>query len=830
MTNFTEVVGWDTPDALRDNLTYGLDNPVFENISTQREGISILGDTFGRAIYNYDLGRFGTITALHFKGKGLLKFRIKTANTIDSLETTNFEGTDIDSFPGTIFDVVKYTSSPNAYNVQQNNSLQITGSQTSSGIFINPAKIILNTSLSNTYSVQLSSQLLVGDSLHNSGSFTFLGLDDGVHDIEVQKYQAQIRTRIVDTSGASLGRDVSDNDIILGEPVDINVNGVLTDTTNVLTDGVRGSVKDLVVDPVVVDDFFDLKHVDNLVNFFGRTSLQHDCVRILGIRADYSLTGILADMQKGLFYRPTRINGYYALQVPIVGPKADLFANKITSYNLVSSNYIYAEVNDVWTATILLPAGVHYYRFSVDGQAQLDSANPNIIQLTNGQYSVLGVSSTQFVEFVYRGKADRVFLTGSFNGFSETTNPMNVGFDPSEILKITLGDTYFNSHSDWHKIEVEFKQAIPVVGVRFLTGVPFKHKQRVKILLDEAPITKDEWELACAPEEIIPPGVSECATYSNLLAGNFQGGCQSYFVNNTDTITASEDGWVEWHFTNQPINNRQPHYCRKFAFLTRLENGAVYNRSHKGLEILVPADFTTPVTDYIISDNELEFRSTRQTEVGLNSTWDIPQVVLQNGVNVITPMQILNDTYGKSEATYGDSISITRNNVYSFIEQINQSGVSLNNVEIACTLANTLTQEIITATDVLDLGSSASASVHGSPRFTREAFTRANDRLRVVVINIDIEPANLYYLHLVGEPSKFLLEIYQTLENAQNRVDRLGYAESVGYGFQILPTFVSERPVNTLNGPVNISVDNIIVCFDQYAANTIFETEPRANI
>jgi len=830
MANFTETVKWNTPAILRDNLVYGLDRPILENIEVQEGGLSILGDTFGKATYQYDFGRVGTTEAFRFSGNSLLKFRVKTANTIDDLDTTTFLGTQFDSFSGTVFDTIKYTAVPGVYNVQQNYSLLFTGTQIAgSGVFENPAEVFLNSPLSDTYSVKASPRLLVGDPLHNSGALTFLRLSDGLNSIEVQKYQAQIRTRIVDADGNSLGRDVNDNDIILGEPVNVEVNNILTDITPMLSDGVYGRIKDVVSDPEVVEEFTNLKDVVELTNFFGKTSLGEDCVRILGIRADYSLTGILADMQRGLFYRPVRANGYYSLRVPMIGSKADVFANQVNSYNLVSGQYKYAEVNDIWTTKILIPAGIHYYRFIVDGIAYTDSANPHTSNIAVGECSVISVTSTQFIEFIYHGKADEVFVSGSFNGFSDTSNPLEVGSDPSNVISIGLGQTYVNSHSDWHKIDIEFKQPIPVVGIRFLTDVPFIHQQRVKILINDIPITKDEWEVTCSSEEPILPGISECATYSNILSSNYTGDCRSYFINNTDTITASEDGWVEWSFvTNEPINNRTPLLCKKLSFLTRLENGSIFNRSHCGLEILVPIDFVTRATDYLISDNEIEFRTTRRTEVGLNNTWNIPQVVLQNGINIITPVQVF-----ENKVIYGETIAITRSDQYSFIEQIDKSGVSLNNVEVACTLATNLTQELNTVLEVLDLGGISGGGGGGGPRFTRESFTRANDGLRVVVISIEIEPVRIYYLRLVGETTKFRLEVYETLVNAQSGMNRLGYSESTGYGFQEdsnFSPFVQELPIITPNGPVYVDAINIIVCFDQYAADTIFETRPRANV
>lgn len=832
MVDFTETVRWDSFLDLRDNLVYGVGRPVLENIEVKREGLSVpLGTKFGRATYVYDFGRDGTTTSLSFDGTDFIKFRLKMADSVSGLNLVDFDGTDIDRFQGTIIDPVKYTVTPNVYNVIQGGGIRMSGTQTAPNVFTDPAKMSLNVPLFDTYTVRSVARLTVGDPIHDSGALTFLELDNGLNNIQVQQYHAQIRSQIVDAYGNALGRDVDSNNIILGETVDVSVNDVVVDDAPLLSDGTFGNIKDVITDPVVVDEFTDLKTVEEIVNFFGNTSLTNDCVRVLGIRADYSLTGILADLQQGLFYRPKRTNGYYALRTPLVAPNIDLFANRVESLNLIDNDFEYAEVSDVWTTTILVPAGVHFYRFLADGVVQLDTDNPNVSEIADGTFSTLTVESTRFIEFSFRGRAENVFLVGTFNNFSETANPMEVGFDASEVLKINFNDeTYFNSHPDWHKVEVEFEQPVPIIGVRFLSDVPLEQRQRVKIYLDDAPITKDEWEIDCVPEDVADAGVSECATYSNLLAGTFAPECQSQFVNNTDTITASEDGWVEWLFrVNEPVNDREVKLYRKFAFWTRLENGAVFQRSHRALEILVPDDYVARVTDYIISDNELGFRPTRETEVGPDSVWSVPQVVLQSGENTLTPTQVTEqDTYGES-ATYGGAISITQNAVRSFVEQLDESGVSLNNVEIACTLAGNLTQPISGLVEVLDLGGAASI-VPADQRFTRESFTRANDSLRVVVINIDLEPVQVYFLHLVGQPGNFILEVYATEEDAQNRTNRLGFAESSGYGFQIIGTFTAEQQIETTAGLQDVTAENIIVCFDEHAADTIFRTRPRANV
>lgn len=825
MIDFTEVVKWDDSDKLKANILYGLRTPTLENISVAREGLTIPSSSankFGRATYRYDFGRDGITTALRFDGTIFTKFRLKAADSANTLSSTLFDGTDRDKFLGTTIDTVKYAVDPNSYNVDQSNAINITGDQTAPGVFEDPATLSLNTPLSDTYTVRTSMRLITNrNNPHDSGSFSFLRLDNGTNSIEVQKYEAQIRTNVVDAYGNDLGRDVDSNDIILGEPTEILVDGIFSENAPKLTDGTLGIINDVISDPELVEELLDLKVIEELTDYVGRTSLQSDCVRILGLRADYSLTGILADLQRGLFYRPKDAHGYTALRVPFVNATADLFSNDIKSYNLVNGRYEFAEVNDVWSTTILVPQGIHFYRFIVDGEPRVDSANP-VTTLASGDFNVITAENTQFVEFIFEGKAEDVSLVASFEEFQEI--PMNVGFDAAQILKINSGDTYHNNHSDWHKIEVEFDKPIPVIAVRFVTDVPFDYNQRVRILLDDHTITRDEWTISCMPEDLSDEGISECATYSNLLAGNFEDECLTAFVNNTDTITAAEDGLIEWTLTSDPINDRAPKFVKKFAFLTRLENGSITMRSHRRLEVVLSTDGVTRSTDYRISNSTLDFRSLREGQVGLSGDWCINQTVLQGGTNSIMPIQIQGE-----DATYGNPVSVFQNGIRSFVETLNQSGVALNNVEVACTLAANLSQEVVNVVEVVDLGGSASV-IPPDQRFTRESFTLANDRLRVVVINIGIEPEGTYYLHLVGQPANFLLELYETEEEAINRTNRIGFAESSGYGFQVIPVFTAERQIDTATGLEDVIVVNVIVCFDETASDAVFITRPRANI
>jgi hypothetical protein len=837
MVDFTEIVKWDDASELQNNLSYGLNRPRLENILVRPEGLTVAAGTarFGKALYKYDFGRNGTVTEFRFDSTPLVKFRLKMANTITALSQANFLGTDEDRFMGTIIDAAKYVVVPNVYTVAQNGSINIGGTQSGSGgIFEDPARLSLIAPLSDTYSVNASVRLVVDeDETHDSGSFAFLELDNGINNIQVQKHYAQVRSKIVDFAGNDLGRDVNDNDIILGEDIGIAVNSIHSETTTVLTDGRFGIINDIISDPITVDEFSGLKDVDEAVNFFGRTTLQHNCVRVLGLRADFSLTGILADLQQGLIYEPKRTHGYYAMRVPIVNPRIDLFANDVRSlnFNSRSGQYELAEVDDRWATTILIPAGTHYYAFLVDGQTHLDPLNPNTVSIASGIYSGLTVESTRFVQFVFHGPAKKMSVIGTFNNFNSSINSMEVGFDPSEILKIHFGGHYCNNHPDWHMVEVVFEKPTPVMAIRFLTSVPFEQKQRVRILLDDAPITRDEWEIRCTPEAAEEPGVSECATYSNLLATGASEECLSYFDNNTDTITASEDGWVEWHFlANNPVNNREIKFYKKLSFMTRLENHSLFQRKHRGLELLAAEDFVAKVTDFLVSDNELPFRAQRRTQVCPEGVWSISQLVLHPGINMLTPVQILGEG-----VTYGDSVSVVHNQVKSFIEPFNQSGVALNNTEVACTLAAQLTQELTSVKEVVDTPAEGYGYGYGpgpspDPRFTRESFTRASDRLRVVVINASVTPVRTYFLHLVGQATNFLFELYETESDAHNRTNRVGYATSSSYGFQVIPVFVAERQINTPAGLQDVDVVDIIVCFDEHAANTVFKNTPRANI
>lgn len=828
MADFTEVVRWNTPQALQNNLLYGLGYPSFHNITPGQAGLQVSSGVFGKANYQYDFGRQGTLAALTTDGTPHFKFRVKIGDSPIDLELNEFEGTTVDAFAGAVIDTSKYLPVPHAYQISQSNSIQMTGAQSgSTGIFTDPATLTTLFNMSGTYGVRTNMKLTVDtDTIQNSGCFAFMELDNGINNVQIQKYHAQIRSKIVDTAGNVLGRDVDNNDIILGEPVEIAINGSLIESTQDLSDGTFGHIEDRMSDTIVTEEFDNLKVVEEAVDFIDRASLQHSCVRALGVRADYSLTGVLADMQEGLYYKAKRINGYYTMRMPVLDTDADIFSNEIVSYNFDSESgqFVYAETDDVWTVKASVPAGTQYYYFLVDGVRTLDADNPNSTTIATGVVSILTIESTRFIEFTYRGRATSVSLVGTFNNWVPTT--MAVGFDPSEILKICTEEAiYYNNHPDWHKVEVTFDIPLPIVGVRFMTDVPHKQNQRVRILLDDQSITSDEWRVTCGPRLSSAPGASECAAYSDEFNSG-SGTCLSAFVNNTDVITASEDQMVEWEFIqDDPINYREPKFYTKFAFWTRLENHTTHQRAHKVLEVVLPLDYVARATDFLVSDDEWPFRSERHTLTGPDGLWSVTQAVLQNGVNHINATQELDNVL-----TYGSEVDVTQNSVKSFIQSLNESGIALNNTEVACTLAANLTRTLEEVLEVVDIGPIPGPGPTPDPRFTRESFTRATDRLRVVIINIDIVPQDIYYLNVIGQVGNFLLEVYATEDDARNRTNRLGYTVSAGYGFQDTFVFVPDNPIVTPSGLVYIDADNIIVCFDQNAADHIFRTVPRANI
>jgi len=838
MNTFVETVKWDDADKFRDNLEYGINRPVLENTNLQREGMYVADNTiFGKTIYQYDFGRLGTVTDFRFTGRDFVKFRIKVATSVSGLDQASYFGTERDNFSGSTIDSSKYTAEPNAFNLEQSGGISITGTQSgTSGVFEDPARLILNETLSGTYTVTTAMRLLINpDEPRDSGVLSFLELSTGTDTIQVQKYYAQIRTRAVDAYGNSLGRDVNSNDIILGEPISIAVNDVEVEATTILSDGTFGHIEDFVREPEEQETLVDMKTVDSVVDFFDRVSLDCDCLRVLGLRADYTLTGILSDLQQGLYYRPKRIHNYYAMRAPIVEARADLFASDIRSLNLdlQTGEYVFSETDDRWSITTLVPAGVHYYYFLVDGAKQLDALNPNTVTIASGEHSTITLDSTQFVEFVHEGPAAEVFLVGTFNNFNEQSLPLEVGLDTSEVLKVTFDEeVYCNDHNDWNMVEINFECSIPIIGIRFLTEVSFDRQQRVRIELDDNWVTSDQWELGNAPAGQEDVGVSPCAEFVNIFAGTYAAEKQSYWDNNVDVITASEDGWIEWTYKyEEPINFRPIGSYQRVRLYSRLENLAIYKRTHKALQILIPSTTATKVTDFLVSDNEAAFRSRRRTEACMDGHWSIPQLVLQEGINILEPAEINNES-----ATYGDTFSVVLTTPKTFVEPFNQSELAVNNVEVVCTLADQLQYEPEEVLSVVDLGAEEDGyDGYGGDtfRFTRETFTRASDHLRVVVINIEIEPVGVYYLHLTGQVGYFRIEVYEAEEDALNRANILGYMDSTAYGYQDQDDFgayVPLRQLETPSGFADVTVTNVIACFDEHAADTTFRTMPRANI
>ena len=97
---------------------------------------------------------------------------------------------------------------------------------------------------------------------------------------------------------------------------------------------------------------------------------------------------------------------------------------------------------NVWEAAIPLETGKYQYKFVTDGNWITDSENPNttddglggknsIVEVTKGtvakkETKIKGgtVETKDGVKFVYKAKAENVFVAGSFNDWSATKNPM----------------------------------------------------------------------------------------------------------------------------------------------------------------------------------------------------------------------------------------------------------------------------------------------------------------------------------------------------------------------------------------------------------------------
>jgi len=627
------------------------------------------------SVYDYDLGRSGIVEDLNFNASGLAKFRVKITETVDELETIDYDGLTNEQFDGDELDPDFWRTISTTYNIVQASSvLTMSGTRIGlSGVWGAPAEIQSIWPIG--YSFDASVDIKLQNLVETTGAMAFLAIEDGASRIEVQKFYKEIAHHVDDALAVDENGNIGQS-VIVGESAELFINNVLRPDIDVsgLTSGDAGQIDTDTIFPKQIDTIPNLKQRVNLNGVIDELVLDNDFARVFKVHEESSIE--ISASKATLTYILDQNQGLgQVARLSVTGPVIDLSRQQVASLNLYTATgeYAVAEVNDQWTTTALLPLGTYKYKYWVDGEEIPDPNNLDRGTDAVGEYSILELEAATQVTFVLNVKAEEVSVVGDFNQYDPLAHPMTVGTNLSAVSQMfSFGNSaYINDHRDFHKVEIVFDRPTTISHVLFETGVTQEDLQRVRILLDDIPIHKSDWTVT-----------SEDAMRTE------------FFDNSTDVFVSADDGLFKWE-PNEDI--AQQRYS-KFTLVTRLENGVNFTRQHEYLEIRAGLDVSDLVADYdILNQRTSIFSVIRSTTVDAQGDFAISDVALEEGENTLTLFA------SDDESTVeGETAVVDVSQPKSIIRRLDQSGFTTGKLESVFGASRNLTKPHSVVLSIVD--------------------------------------------------------------------------------------------------------------------------------
>lgn len=903
MTNRNETTVWNK------NSTFISNQPA--NPTPALQTLKVVGNSLengaarkGQGVYIYDFGATGTIGTLDWNGDGFVSFRYKVADTTTVLNQINYVGSSQDRFSGSVVSSVNWNQFPGPYVIVQNNQLNINGATPSTNIFedVGEVRSATTTEFPAAFAVKMRLQSVP----NTSGAEVYLGITDGINTLLVKKFYEQINApaikKIVNGQTTWLPNDTN-----VGNTASVVVtrNGTLIftdDDASDLTDGILENISYAPIPTNKIDTLINLKRYGD-VTALSDVPMPYGIVSEaipFKIRSDYNPTQTPTGFQQYLYYDVEQDSGFYRATVPMVHRKIDLYESQISSWNWDPNNKVYnlADGNNIWKLAITLSPGTYRYNFLSNGQEYIDITNPltyyldknNQPQLLfgsygygygyNGQiptgvitYSELILDSTQTIEFIYQGPADQVYLIGTFNDYNPTSLPMIEQVDRQLIRRLSDPNfIYTNDNVDYHKVEILLPDCTNIDTIDFVTLIPLGYKQRVKMFLDDLPVSKLDWNLIPVLDAddiikqagvgtLLPPCMVYGYGYGKLMSGygsyygygygtgslisegysGIGGGTElvcpispeatcdqiaavattfSYWDNNTDTICGAEDKVIRWC-----LKGGQKRTVSKITFLSRIESGPPL-RQHVALYFYGTSAQGLTVSDYgFTSSYELRQR-TGTTKSDAMSNWEFPIANLGDGINQLIPSTL--DANGN--AIYGTPVTVTVSQARPSVWTINNSAWASGSLEIVYGIAGKLAEIPVQVNSVVD-----EKSLNTNPiAIPTERFVDLNIIYQVSLINAQIDPKIPMWAKLQGLVNTFVIKFYFSEADAENDTNSAGFVTAAQYGTALPADFTGNADPQgrmgffalstiTYQGNVTtITVGNLVAMFEKGGADTIF--------
>jgi len=893
-----EDIAWSTPQDLLGNKPF--------NSNPYATGLTVTGSALesrrrkGNALYTYDFGGIGQIGELTWDGVDYVSFRYKIADTNVALLSTEFVGTTRYSFKGSQLDPVWFIEQADL-STRQNNELILEGTVTFPKAFTQEARLSLQTTKEQPLAFVAKMSI---DRTKASGAISYLAVADGQNTLEVQKVFQAVRNPAKDVQGEYQAVNTNTRNQAVVEVVRDGTIIALRNA-NKTTDGVYEKIDFTDIRTARTDTLVHLKQYAFLTDLSTEATSYGISAEAIPFRARSDYQPSLLEFKQYLHYDIARDIGFYRATVPITHRDIDLYESKITSWNWDGKKWILSDTDNVWKLAVTLPPGIYRYNFWIDGKEIPDSTNPRTYYLdANNQkhlitegygssgygsavdltgkivFSELIVEFAQTIEFVYPGVAKQAALVGSFNDYDPTRHPMVQQVDRQLIRRLADPNfIYTNNNPDYHRIDIELPSATSLQKIDFKTLVLRERKQRVKIFLDDKPVTQYDWNLTKAGPDTgiisrsslgyeVEPHFAYGYGYGSLVSGTLGGNsfsygsfygygygvdigygycgnvtygqgegaslaiCDltntcggnneasfSYWDNNTDTIVASEDGVIRWC-----LKEGQERLVKKISFHSRVEAGDPM-RQHVLLAIGTATTQAVSVSDYAFSDAYTEKQKSHSTSSDGLATWTLPTLDLQALKAELIPSAF--DSLGNP--IYGESVIVSVAESRPAIWSLNRSNWVSNSVEVLYGVSGKLDYRplsVSSATDdhVLDIA---------PVTLSKERFANLGIHFKSVLLGVEIEPNMPLWARLIGGVSTFELYFYLTEQDVIANQNALGPLTARSYG-TMYPADFSGPASNKANFfelttvvhkglTVALLVGNIIVVYEKGGRDRLFK-------
>lgn len=497
-------------------------------------------------------------------------------------------------------------------------------------------------------------------------------------------------------------------------------------------------------------------------------------------------------------------------------------------------------------------------------------------------FSEITLREIQTVEFLFQGYGKIVTLVGTFNDFNPKRHPLEQVVDRQVIRRLADPNfIYINDTPDYHKIEITLPNRTSINTIDFSTLIPRSDRQRVKIYFDEVPVSRLDWNLIQGRKQFqdelskigigedielslafgygygvpitgygvhygygvgygIDYGYGHLTGYGSIATGYGNGLEQtcsitqdicsptalkntpySYWDNNTDVITASEDVIVRWCLKPGIVRT-----AKKITFLSRIEGSTVKTRKHLSLDFYGSLTQSFAVTDYALSDSYCLVQQTHSTYTTPLQQWQLPITNLYSGLNEITTT-----TYDKNgNPIFGEPLVIRSEAPKPTIWELNKSEWAGHSAEIIYGIAGCLRGRPLKMFSITDDRSLNPKGI----QLPTERFSSLHIQKLVTLSNVEIQPSMNLVVKMVGLYSTFIIEFYNSIEDARESKNQIGFVTANSYGAKFPSDFSGNYSGSTnffaLDQKIEIAgiqtpiiVGNIVATYEQGGADKIIQ-------